>query len=187
MPRETTNRRAVLDAIDSVDALSELTSREDGHFLHELDLEVCVYGRNYNGKRVGPYIRLLNYDPGETIVNQGDWGGNTFFILVRGSAEVFVRTDQSESLVRRIGPGAQFGEMSVLAGVPRAATVRAADAAEAQVLEITRPALRLLRKLPKFRRNSAVVSAALRRTKRIPSMVALIMLRRSSTIALTFA
>jgi len=170
MPRETTNRRAVLDAIDSVDAISELTSREDGHFLHELDLEVCVYGRNYNGKRVGPYIRLLNYDPGEIIVTQGEWGGNTFFVLVRGSAEVFVKTDQSETLVRRIGPGAQFGEMSVLAGVPRAATVRAADAAEAQVLEITRPALRLLRKLPKF---SAKLDAEYRRNGRSATLAAL--------------
>lgn len=170
MPRETTNRRAVLDAIDSVDAISELTAREGGHFVHELDLEVCVYGRNYNGKRVGPYIRLLSYEPGETIVNQGEWGGNTFFVLVRGGAEVFVRTDQSETLVRRIGSGAQFGELSVLAGVPRAATVRAAAATEAQVLEITRPALRLLRKLPKF---SSRLDAEYRRNGRSATLTAL--------------
>jgi Fe-S-cluster-containing dehydrogenase component/CRP-like cAMP-binding protein len=44
----------------------------------------------------------------------------------------------------------QFGEMSVLAGVPRAATVRAPIDQAIQVLEVQRPALRLLRKLPKF-------------------------------------
>ncbi|HEX8191222.1 MAG TPA: 4Fe-4S dicluster domain-containing protein, partial [Pyrinomonadaceae bacterium] len=43
-----------------------------------------------------------------------------------------------------------FGEMSILAGVPRNATVRVPEGAKARVLEVTRPALRLLRKLPKF-------------------------------------
>ncbi len=40
--------------------------------------------------------------------------------------------------------------MSILAGVPRNATVRVPTGAKARVLEVTRPALRLLRKLPKF-------------------------------------
>jgi CRP-like cAMP-binding protein len=40
--------------------------------------------------------------------------------------------------------------MSVLAGVPRNATVKAPVSQSAQILEIQRPALRLLRKLPKF-------------------------------------
>ena len=150
MPRETTSRRAVLSAIESVDAISELSSRDGDHFNHELDLEVVVYGRNYNGKRVGPYVHLFSFDAGEVIVNEGEWGGNSFFILVDGKADVLVRTGNSEVRVREIGPGTQFGEMSVLAGVPRAATVRVSAAAGAQVLEIERPALRLLRKLPKF-------------------------------------
>ncbi len=150
MPRETTSRRAVLSAIESVDAISELSSRDGDHFNHELDLEVVVYGRNYNGKRVGPYVHLFSFDAGEVIVNEGEWGGNSFFILVEGKADVLLRTANGEVRVREIGPGTQFGEMSVLAGVPRAATVRVSADGSAQVLEIERPALRLLRKLPKF-------------------------------------
>jgi len=36
------------------------------------DLEVIVHGRDYgNGKKVGPYIRLLVYGPGEPIMRRG--------------------------------------------------------------------------------------------------------------------
>jgi len=59
MPQETTKHRDVLAAIESIGAIAELTAQHDGHYDYELDLEVIVYGRNYNGKPVGPYVRLL--------------------------------------------------------------------------------------------------------------------------------
>jgi Fe-S-cluster-containing dehydrogenase component/CRP-like cAMP-binding protein len=52
--------------------------------------------------------------------------------------------------VAELQSGATFGQMSLLAGVPRNATVKASRQTAAQILEIQRPALRLLRKLPKF-------------------------------------
>ena len=76
MPQETTKHREVLAAIESIGAIAELTSQHNGHYDYELDLEVIVYGRNYNGKKVGPYVRLLTYFPGEEIVREGEWGGN---------------------------------------------------------------------------------------------------------------
>lgn len=152
MPKEIQSRREVLRAIEKAPPLEDLLEKHDGHYQYELDLEVCVYGRNYQGKQVGPYIRLLAWEPGETIVKQGDWGGNTFYIGVDYDLEVFIKTqDGGELRVASIPPGAQFGEMSVLAGVPRAATVKAAAGTGARVLEIQRPALRLLRKIPFFR------------------------------------
>ncbi|HKQ50832.1 MAG TPA: hypothetical protein VJT74_00585, partial [Pyrinomonadaceae bacterium] len=84
MPREITHHGQILEAIASVDSISELVERDNGHYKYELDLEVIVYGRNYTGKKVGPYARLLSYDPGEEIVRQGDWGGNTLYTLVAG-------------------------------------------------------------------------------------------------------
>jgi len=125
MPQENTKRRDVLAAIESIGAIADLTAKDDGHYEYELDLEVIVYGRNYNGKQVGPYVRLLNYAPGEEIVREGDWGGNTFYIVVAGQAEVIVNTPQGRAKAPDIPAGVQFGEMSVLSGVPRAATVRA--------------------------------------------------------------
>src|SRR5262252_2923914 len=151
MPIEITKHRDVLAAIESVGAIAELTAKHDGHYEYELDLEVIVYGRNYNGKKVGPYVRLLTYQPGEEIVREGDWGGNTLYIVVSGKAEVLINdADQIMKKVSEIAQGMQFGEMSVLAGVPRSATVRAPLSQPVQVLELQRPALRLLRKLPKF-------------------------------------
>src|SRR5687768_6685610 len=121
MPKEHKSRREVINAIKSVPAISALLSAHEGHFDYELDLEVTVYGRNYNGKKVGPYVRLLTYEPGEDVIKIGDWGGNTFFFLVNGVLDVFVKPPnaKAELKVAELAPGTQFGEMSVLAGVPR--------------------------------------------------------------------
>jgi Fe-S-cluster-containing dehydrogenase component/CRP-like cAMP-binding protein len=154
MPKENKSRREVINAIKTIPSISALISAHDGHYDYELDLEVTVYGRNYNGKKVGPYVKLLTYDPAEEIIKRGDWGGNTLYYVVSGLAEVFIKApDHQELKVAELGPGTQFGEMSVLAGVPRNATVKAPSGKPVQVLEIQRPALRLLRKLPKFGEN----------------------------------
>src|SRR5689334_19073061 len=135
MPREHKSRREVLNAIRDVPALKELLSEHDGHFDHELDLEVTVYGRNYGGKKVGPYLSLLTYEPNETLVTEGEWGGNTFYVVIRGRVDVWIRTPNKQDLkVAELSAGTQFGEMSVLAGVPRSATIKAPANAEAQVL-----------------------------------------------------
>jgi Fe-S-cluster-containing dehydrogenase component/CRP-like cAMP-binding protein len=150
MPQENTKRREVLAAIESVGAISDLIANHEGHYDYEIDLEVIVYGRNYNGKQVGPYVKLLSFAPGEEIVREGEWGGNTFYIVVAGKADVYLSSPNGRSKVSEIPAGVQFGEMSVLAGAPRNATVRAPRDQSIQVLEVQRPALRLLRKLPKF-------------------------------------
>ena len=151
MPQEITNHSDVLDAIRRTDTISELVEEKDGQFKYELDLEVIAYGRNYTGKKVGPYAHLLVYEAGEEIIRQGDWGGNTFFFGVEGDLEVYVK-DQAgrQKLVDVQKPGKSFGEMSVLAGVPRTATIVVPEGGRSKVLQVERPALRLLRKLPKF-------------------------------------
>jgi Fe-S-cluster-containing dehydrogenase component/CRP-like cAMP-binding protein len=152
MPHEHKSRREVLAAIAAAPSIRDLLATHEGHFDYELDLEVVVYGRNYNGKKVGPYLRLLTYKSGESIVNEGDWGGNTFYIVVSGSADVFITPEgsQSQLKVSELQAGTQFGEMSVLGGVPRNATVKASATGAAQIIEVQRPALRLLRKLASF-------------------------------------
>lgn len=150
MPQEITNHSVILDTISSIGAIADIAAAHAGHYDYEIDLEVMVYGRNYNGKKVGPYVRLLSYNPGEDVVREGEWGGNTFYFVAQGKADVLVKTPNGETRVAEIPAGTQFGEMSVLAGVPRAATVRAPKDAPVQILEVQRPALRLLRKLSKF-------------------------------------
>lgn len=150
MPEEITNRQSVLSAVTSISAIADIAAQHNGHYDYEIDLEVIVYGRNYSGKKVGPYVRLLNYKPGEEIIRESEWGGNTFYFVAEGKADVFVKGANGEIRVAEISAGTQFGEMSVLAGVPRSATVRAPQQAAVQILEVQRPALRLLRKLPRF-------------------------------------
>lgn len=79
------------------------------------------------------------FQPGESIVEEGQ-PGNSMFAIVEGSVEV-VRTLKSgrRRTVAFIGEGEFFGEMSLLAGTPRFATVKAFE--RTAVLELTREQL----------------------------------------------
>src|SRR5687768_10565763 len=104
MPREITDRGRVVEAIQNLALTAELFEEKDGKQKYAGDLEVIVQGRDYgNGKRVGPYVRLLAYDAGEEIMRQGEWGGNTFYITVEGSLDVYVREGDGRSEERRVG------------------------------------------------------------------------------------
>jgi len=152
MPREVTDKEAILAALKSLELTSELFIEVNGKLKNANDLEVIVEGKvNATGKRVGPYVRLLTYDSGEAIMRQGEWGGNTFYISVNGALDVYIGEPSGEQRkINRLAPGTCFGEMAVLAGVERNATITVPNHEVATVLEVTRPALRLLRKLPKF-------------------------------------
>jgi Fe-S-cluster-containing dehydrogenase component/CRP-like cAMP-binding protein len=151
MPREITDRGRVVEAIQHLPLTAELFEEQNGKQKYGSDLEVIIQGRDYgNGKRVGPYVRLLSYDAGEEIMRQGEWGGNTFYITVEGALDVYVRDDGGQKKISQLPPGTCFGEMALLAGIERNATVAVPANQTATVLEVTRPALRLLRKLSTF-------------------------------------
>src|SRR5215211_852192 len=151
MPREITDRGRVVEAIQNLALTAELFEEQNGKQKYGTDLEVIVQGRDYaNGKRVGPYVRLLTCDSGEEIMRQGEWGGNTFYITVEGTLDVYVRDAGAQKKIGQLEPGTCFGEMALLAGIERNATVSVPANQTALVLEVTRPALRLLRKLPTF-------------------------------------
>src|SRR5438552_346220 len=152
MPREITDRELLLSALKKLELTSELFQEQNGKLKYAGDLEVIVHGRDYgNGKRVGPYVRLLTFEANEEIMRQGEWGGNTFYMSVEGLLDVCV-TDAvgGQRKINQLPSGSCFGEMAVLAGVERNATIVVPAGGTATVLEVTRPALRLLRKLPKF-------------------------------------
>jgi len=151
MPREITDRGRVVEAVQNLALTAELFEEQNGKQKYAADLEVIVQGRDYaNGKRVGPYVRLLTYEAGEEIMRQGEWGGNTFYIAVEGTLDVYVRDAGSQKKIGQLEPGTCFGEMALLAGIERNATISVPANQTALLLEVTRPALRLLRKLPTF-------------------------------------
>lgn len=75
--------------------------------------------------------RFMEYGPGQAVVRQGEQG-DTLYLVARGEVAVRVKVDGrspeggalvSDKEVARLGRGALFGEMSVLTGEPRTATV----------------------------------------------------------------
>ena len=73
--------------------------------------------------------RPLTFGPAERIIVQ-DEPGDSLFVVVDGTVEVFLRRDDGEEVHLGTRPqGAVLGEMSLLTGAPRSATVRAVDGA----------------------------------------------------------
>lgn len=153
MPREIEKHEQIIEAFQNVDIVSELVEQlPNGEYANELDMDIILFGRSYRGKQVGPYTRLLEYLPGEIIVEEDTWESSIFYILVSGNLEASITEQDGDRVkVGEIPPGNSFGEMALLSGTPRTANVSVTDGAgPALVLEFTRPAIRLLRKLPKF-------------------------------------
>lgn len=153
MPREIINHERIIEAFRNVDIVSELVEQlPNGEFRNELEMDIILFGRSYRANKVGPYARLIEFLPGEIIVRENTWESSIFYILVTGRLEASITEQSGEpKIVGNIPEGNSFGEMALLSGTPRSATVSVAKGTEpALVLELTRPALRLLRKLPKF-------------------------------------
>jgi small-conductance mechanosensitive channel len=72
------------------------------------------------------------YDDSEVIIREGD-GDEEFFIVVRGQVSIRIGK-RAQTEVARLGPGQFFGEMSLMTGEKRAATVRAVGECELLVV-----------------------------------------------------
>jgi NTE family protein len=66
---------------------------------------------------------------GKTLIRQDD-PSDELFIVVSGALGVYVRVADGERFVGRIGPGEVVGEMGLISGEPRSATVRCLRDAE---------------------------------------------------------
>ncbi len=84
-------------------------------------------------------LRLLSFEPGEIIVSERQ-PGDSLFVIASGSVRVYVRSSAgSNEQVRMLEEGEFFGEISLLSGQPRTATITAATATE--ILELGRRTL----------------------------------------------
>lgn len=76
-------------------------------------------------KDLASRVKLLKYAPGEEIIRQGE-EGDSFYIIKSGKVQVSVQNEQGETFLdKELQTGNFFGEISVLTGEPRSATVRA--------------------------------------------------------------
>jgi small-conductance mechanosensitive channel/CRP-like cAMP-binding protein len=124
-------------------AREDLPLRTDAHVdaaaarLATLDLFATLTAEAH--RRLAEDGAELLFAAGEVIVRQGD-RGDSMFVVLRGTVEVVL--EPSGQRVATITEGGFFGEMSLLTGDPRAATVRAAT--DVQVLEIAAAQMRRL-------------------------------------------
>lgn len=118
--------------------------------------------------RIGEVARARHAAAGETLLRQGDPGRQVLFVLT-GRVEVEMRSPQGRSVrVNSMGPGEIFGELAVIDGGARSATVTAIepsellsiDQAEFLPLLVQHPALTL-----------QILGAVVSRLRRLTEMV----------------
>ncbi|QSQ15658.1 cyclic nucleotide-binding domain-containing protein [Myxococcus landrumensis] len=98
---------------------------------------------------------LRRFQLGERIIEQGS-RGDAFYVICEGKVRVF-RTDNTQRVdLAMLEGGAFFGEMALLSGAPRTASVEA-GADDTQLLEISAPVLASLS------RSHPQVAAALKK------------------------
>jgi small-conductance mechanosensitive channel/CRP-like cAMP-binding protein len=80
------------------------------------------------------HARLERYTAGEALVRQGE-AGRSLFVVRAGDVRVEKADGSSTRELARLGPGSFFGEMSLLTGEPRSASVVALGEVEVVVVE----------------------------------------------------
>ncbi len=83
--------------------------------------------------RLGRSVVQRKYKKGETIVKQGE-SAVAFFVIVNGRVEVSQASGAKSQKLAELGRGETFGDMALLDGGPRAATVKALEDTECLVL-----------------------------------------------------
>jgi CRP/FNR family cyclic AMP-dependent transcriptional regulator len=108
------------------------------------------------------------YNPGETIVAEGDQG-NCMFVIQEGEADVFRNESGVETLVDTMGAGDIFGEMAILERTVRSSTVRARTQVRALTID-RRTFMRRIQEDPSL--AMSVLDVMCRRVRRLDTQVA---------------
>lgn len=115
--------------IEESEALREIAAELRGvDFLHELtDEEMRILSNT---------VRVRQFGAGEALVREGE-SGETFYIIRRGVVDVTAKgADGRPVHLNELSHPAFFGEMALMTGEPRNATIRART--DAEVLEMSR-------------------------------------------------
>jgi len=91
-------------------------------------------------RQLASRMKKESFAAGEVILRQDD-EGDSLYILTRGRVRILLKNAAGLSeQVATLAPGDFFGEMSLLTGAPRSATVRAA--VDSELIELTADAFR---------------------------------------------
>jgi putative ABC transport system ATP-binding protein len=88
--------------------------------------------------RATRHLTTLKCTPGAPIIQQGSHG-DQFYIVSQGKVEVVLRRpNANDVVVTQFGPGQYFGEIEMLQGGTRTATVRAAEGEPVELVALDR-------------------------------------------------
>ncbi len=108
----------------------------DGEIVNEYIVQALAALSQDQLIEVTRYFEPRTFARGETIVRQGEHGAE-FFIITDGKVDVLVeQPGGNEMLVDRLSRGHYFGEMALIAGSLRTATVRAAADGEVSIVAL---------------------------------------------------
>jgi putative peptide zinc metalloprotease protein len=135
---DRTPRSATIEALEP----TELWSLDSSHFQRWVRDRVEIAGRiradqrerqalatlpffrDLDGReldRIAARLQTRKYEPGEVVIQAGESGGG-YYVIREGAADVTLPDGQ---YVRTLGPGDGFGELALIFGIPRTATVTA--------------------------------------------------------------
>ncbi len=78
-------------------------------------------------------FEVETYEPGDVIIRQGDPGDSAYFIH-SGQVEVWREEDGRSKLLTTLGPDQYFGEMALISGELRTASIKAKQPTKVAVL-----------------------------------------------------
>jgi hypothetical protein len=74
-------------------------------------------------KKISKTASVISLRSGKYVIKTGD-SGDSMYVVVQGSAYVLIHDEEGETIVDQFGTGDYFGEMSLMSGEPRTASVR---------------------------------------------------------------
>ena len=81
------------------------------------------------------HIKVKNYSAGEIIFRENE-KSDDFYIILSGTAEIIKKNShEKEVILTRLSPGEVFGELGIILGLPRQATVRAKTNLELEIID----------------------------------------------------
>ena len=140
--------------------VDDLLGSDFGHKLLADSQGVCLLGRE-ELRPVARDVQRTRFTHGEILMRQNE-EGESFYVLVKGTIRGSIVNSDARPVEFELRPGALFGEMSLLTGLPRSATMTAVT--DCELLEFDRGAfarlLSLREEIPRLLSDLAAARAA---------------------------
>jgi small-conductance mechanosensitive channel/CRP-like cAMP-binding protein len=115
---------------------AQATAEEERTRRHDLVAQVPLFAplSDVERQKLAASMRHATFGKGETVMRHGE-PGQSLYVVRAGTVSVRLFADGMEREVATLGPGDFFGEMSLMTGEPRNATVVAATDVECYIIE----------------------------------------------------